>query len=222
MTFKTKLILQIVSVYIFVLSISWISNNLVLNIHDNWIIIITCFLEIALIGFITLKVDKKSLSSVGLLHFSIWDFGHGLILGIVLYLLQILPPILIMKMDISQYGSQFDIYSFLSKLIFLTVTIGFSEELVFRGFIFSKLNQLIKSKLLIILISSILFYCIHLTGTLAINWTHIYSTSITTILFCGYLYLSKKKTILPLLLAHGLYDTLISGYGLIIWNLFSM
>lgn len=217
---KTKLIIQIVSVYVFVLFFGWLSNNLILNIQDNWIIVFTCILYIALISFITLKINKKSLKSIGLLRFSVWDCVHGLILGIVLYLLQILPPILIMQMDISQFGNEFNLYSFFSRLIFLTITIGFSEEIVFRGFIFSKLNQILNSKLLTILISCILFYCVHLTRTLVIDVTHIYSTFVTSILFCSYLYLSKKKTILPLILAHGLFDTLIGGYGFILWNFF--
>ncbi len=217
---KTKLILQIFIVYTIVLILGWISNNLAFNLHKNWIIVITCVLDIALISFVTLKVDKKPLSSIGLLRLSIWDIVHGLTLGAVLYLLQVLPPVLIMHMDISQYGNQFNILPFLSRMLFLTVTIGFSEEIIFRGFLFTKLNQLMKSKILVILASCILFYCAHLPRALTIDLTHIYSTFVTTTLFCGYLYLSKKKTILPLLLAHGVLDTLIDGYGFVLWNFF--
>lgn len=217
---KTKLILQIIIVYAIVLILGWISNNLVFNLHDNWIIVITCVLDIAFISFVTLKADKKPLSSIGLLRLSIWDILHGLTLGVVLYLLQVFPPVLIMRMDISQYGNQFNILPFLSRIVFLTVTIGFSEEIIFRGFLFTKLNQLMKSKILVILASCILFYCAHLPRALTIDLTHIYSTFVTTTLFCGYLYLSKKKTILPLLLAHGVLDTLIGGYGFVLWNFF--
>ena len=216
---KTKLILQIIIVYATVLILGWISNNLVFNIHDNWIIFFTCVLNIAFISFVTLKADKKPLSSIGLLRLSIWDILHGLILGVVLYLLQVLPPVLIMHMDISQYGNQFNFLPFLSRIVFLTVTIGFSEEIIFRGFFFSKLNQLMKSKMLVVLMSCILFYCAHLPKVLAIDFTQIYSTFVTTTLFCVYLYLSKKKTILPLILAHGIFDTLIGGYGFVLWNL---
>ncbi len=219
-TSKTKSILQIIIVYAIVLILGWISNNSMLNLHDNWIIFITCVLDITFIIFVTLKVDKKPLSSIGLLRLSIWDILHGLILGVFLYLLQVLPPVLIMHMDISQYGNQFNILSFLSRIVFLTVTIGFSEEIIFRGFLFTKLNQLMKSKILVILMSCILFYCAHLPRTLIIDFTHIYSTFVTTTLFCGYLYLAKKKSILPLLLAHGVFDTLIGGYGFVLWNFF--
>lgn len=223
MTSKTWLILKIIIVYVFVLLVSWLSNNFKSNIHNNWIIIFTCIFEVLLICYITLKVDGDPLSSIGLKHFSIMDVCHGVVLGIVLYFLQTLPPILFMHMAVPQYAVPFDISSFLSRLFFLTLTVGIAEEIIFRGYIFTKLNQLVSSKWSVILISCILFYAVHLTRTLTINGTHIYSTFVTTILFCYYLYSFSKKSIIPLIIAHGLYNTLTAGYGFVIWNfIFSM
>lgn len=220
---KNRLILQIAFVYIFVFLVGWLSNNFKTNIHDYWIIVFTCVFEVALICYITLKVDGAPLSSIGLRSISILDLWHGVVLGIVLYFLQTLPPILFMHMPVPQYAVPFEVSSFLSRLFFLTLTVGIAEEIIFRGYIFTKLNQLFSSKWSVILISCILFYTIHLPRTLTINGTHIYSTFVTTILFCYYLYSFSKKSIIPLIIAHGLYNTLTAGYGFIIWNLiFSM
>lgn len=220
---KKRLFLQIALVYVFVFLMGWLSNNFKTNIHDYWIIVFTCVFEVALICYITLKVDGEPLSSIGLRRVSILDVWHGVVLGIVLYLLQTLPPILFMHMSVPQYAVPFDISSFLSRLLFLTLTVAITEELIFRGYIFTKLNQLVRSKWSVILISCILFYAVHLPRTLTINGTHIYSTFVTTILFCYYLYSFSKKSIIPLIIAHGLYDTLTAGYGFLIWNfIFSM
>jgi membrane protease YdiL (CAAX protease family) len=168
-------------------------------------------------------MDEEPLSSIGLQSVSIMDIGHGAVLGIILYLLYTIPLKLFMNMSVTQYPLPFDEMPFLYKLLFISLFTAITEEVIFRGYIFTKLNQLVRSKWVVILISCILFYAVHLPRILTFSGNQIYESFITTILFCYYLYFFTKKSIIPLMIAHCFYIILRAGYGYIVWNaIFSM
>ncbi|MDF2888158.1 MAG: amino terminal protease self-immunity [Lacrimispora sp.] len=219
MTVKTKLTLQTAFVYLFVLLMSFLLRNYKSNIHYQWIITFISIFEIALICYITRKVDGEPLSSIGLRSVSILDIGHGVVLGVVLYLLYSVPIELFTNVSVTaDYPLPFSEMPFLYTILLVSFFNLITDEVIFRGYIFTKLNQLFLSKWSVILINFILIYSINLSMTLKFNGVNMYGAFITTVLYCYYLYYFSRKSIIPLIIADCLVIILRAGYGFIIWD----
>lgn len=107
------------------------------------------------------KIEKKPFASLGLVNENLFPALYwGIGLGLVFALEGLLT-------NIFKYGGlnlgeiNLTPLAFLGSLILSLVT-AFSEETVFRGFIFSRLWQIRKNELLANLISALLFVIIHL------------------------------------------------------------
>lgn len=219
MTAKSKVTLQIVLIFVFVLLTGFLLRNYETNIHYQWVLIFMSIFEIALICYITGKVDGEPLSSIGLRSVSIMDIVHGIVLGVILYLLYSVPVELLTNVSItSDLPLPFSEMPFLYTLLLISFINKITEEFIFRGYIFTKLNQLLPSKWAVILISFLLIYVINLSKTLRFSGVTMYGAFITTILYCCYLYSFSRKSIIPLIISDGLLIILRSGYGYIIWE----
>lgn len=217
MTAKNKITLQIALVYIFVLLMVFLLRNFETNKHYQWIIIFIGIFEIAMICYITGKVDGEPLGSIGLRSVSIMDIGHGVVLGIVFYLLYSVPTELFTNISVT-ISFPFKEMPFLYILVLITFINKIIEEVIFRGYIFTKLNQLLSSKWSVILISFLLIYLFNLSKALKFTGLNLYGSLITTILYCYYLYSSSRKSIIPLIISDGLVIILTAGYGNVIWD----
>ena len=219
MTAKNKITLQIASIYIFVLLMGFLLRNYETNNHYQWIIIFISIFEIAMICYITGKVDGEPLSSIGLRNVSIMDIVHGVVLGVILYLLYTVPVELFTNMSVtSNRPLPFSEMPYLYTLLFLSFINKITEEVIFRGYIFTKLNQLLSSKWSVILISFLFIYVMNLSKTLSFNGLNMYGAFITTVLYCYYLYYFSRKSIIPLIISDCLLIILRAGYGYIIWE----
>lgn len=219
MTAKSKVTLQIVLIFIFVLLTGFLLRNYETNIHYQWVLIFMSIFEIALICYITGKVDGEPLSSIGLRSVSIMDIVHGIVLGVILYLLYSIPVELFTNVSVtSDSPLPFSEMPFLYTLLLISFINKITEEFIFRGYIFTKLNQLLPSKWVVILISFLLIYVINLSKTLRFSGVTMYGAFITTVLYCCYLYSFSRKSIIPLIISDGLLIILRSGYGYIIWD----
>ncbi|MBE5993910.1 MAG: CPBP family intramembrane metalloprotease [Paenibacillaceae bacterium] len=219
MTAKNKITLQIALVYIFVLLMGFLLRNYETNKHYQWIIIFIGIFEIAMICYITGKVDGEPLSSIGLRSVSIMDIVHGIVLGVILYLLYSIPVELFTNVSVtSDRPLPFSEMPFLYTLLLISFINKITEEFIFRGYIFTKLNQLLPSKWAVILISFLLIYVINLSKTLRFSGVTMYGVFITTLLYCYYLYSFSRKSIIPLIISDGLLIILRAGYGYIIWE----
>lgn len=219
MTAKNKITLQIALVYIFVLLMGFLLRNYETNKHYQWIIIFIGIFEIAMICYITGKVDGEPLSSIGLRSVSIMDIVHGIVLGVILYLLYSVPVELFTNVSVtSDRPLPFSEMPFLYTLLLISFINKITEEFIFRGYIFTKLNQLLPSKWAVILISFLLIYVINLSKTLRFSGVTMYGAFITTVLYCYYLYSFSRKSIIPLIISDGLLIILRAGYGYIIWE----
>ena len=219
MTAKNKITLQISSIYIFVLLMGFLLKNYETNKNYQWIILFISIFEIAMICYITSKVDGEPLSSIGLQSVSIMDIVHGMVLGLVLYLLYSIPIQLFTNVSITAaYPLPFNEMPFLYPLLLISFIIMITDEVIFRGYIFTKLNQLLSSKWSVILISFLLIYVINLSKTLRFNGVNMYGAFITTVLYCYYLYSFSRKSIIPLIISDCMLIILRAGYGNIIWD----
>jgi len=217
MTAKNKITLQIALIYIFVLLMGFLLRNYETNKHYQWIIIFIGIFEIAMICYITGKVDGEPLGNIGVRSVSIMDIVHGVVLGVVLYLLYSVPTELFTNISVT-VSFPFKEMPFLYTLLLISFINKITEEVIFRGYIFTKLNQLLSSKYSVILISFLLIYLVNLSKALKFNGLNLYGSLITTILYCYYLYSSSRKSIIPLIISDGLVIILRAGYGNVIWD----
>lgn len=216
---KRRHTIELVLIYI----ILWLKglwfNQPSLPWDNNLIILAAYAIDILLILFFIKRIDHQPLSRIGLKRISWLDLLGGFVLGLVLYLVQMLPPILFMQMDIRQFVEPPQWFPFFLRFLFLMITVGLGEELVFRGFFLYKLERIFHHKTVVVLLNALLFYIIHLTKGFVFDWTHVYSTFATTIVLSIYFYRSKKRSIFPLIVAHAMLDLLLGASGFYFLNL---
>lgn len=173
-----------------------------------WLGILTYWLPSIILILYILKVEKKPLSSIGLKRICFKNIFEGLGLGIVMFIVQQIP-LLIMGIDYSVFSMKPDFSYILITTFYCFLCVGFAEELIFRGFLFKKTLDICRIKWISIAINIILFYVIHWTS-LPHNFGGFYNIAINTLILCIYYLLRKEKTLIPLMVGHGFYDTLTS------------
>lgn len=179
-----------------------------INLSGLWTgILAYLLLFIMTIGYVV-KIERKPLSYIGLKKPEFWDLPKGLALGLCMFTVQQIP-LLIMKADYSTYAlePEWDYMIVMSLYCFLCV--GVVEELMFRGFILQKTQELFQSKAVAIGINILLFYAVHMTS-MRVVFGEFYSIAVNTIFLCVYFFRSKNKSLVPLMIAHGFYDILTS------------
>ena len=209
---KKITVLQISSLFLIYVGLMYVLLSIPFTRHilkDFWgtrlIGCIVYSISFAVIAFLVKKIDKKPLSSIGL-HANIKapDVIKGLILGVVLFLIPALPAIAV-GYSVSDMGTKLPIDKALIQTVYYFFFVAVVEETMFRGFILTKLFQLTKSKILIVAICSILFGLSHIIG---FNLLQFANTTITSIILCIYILHAKNKSLVPLIIAHGLCDSL--------------
>lgn len=156
-----------------------------------------------------IKIEKKPLCVIGLRAIKITDILFGVLLAVIIYIVQI-APMMAMGFEFRQLGGEWPgIGIVIVMSLFMLICVGFAEEVLFRGFILEKSRQLFGSKILVIVLNCVLFYIYHFPP-IRFAFGQFYSTSMTTIILCSFLYFRKsQKSIVPLIIAHGVFDILI-------------
>ena len=176
-----------------------------INVDGLWTGILLYLLLLGITFFCVARVEKKPLSYIGLKKPCLLDIPKGLLLGICMFVAQQIP-LLLMKVDYSVYAMepQWDYIIVVSLYCFFCV--GFVEEVVFRGFLLQKSQEIWKSKVVCVGINILLFYLVH---SLWFVFEEFYSIAVNVIFLCVFFFQSKKSLV-PLIIAHGFYDTLTS------------
>lgn len=173
-----------------------------------WLGILTYWLPSIILILYVLKAEKKPLSSIGLKRIYFKHIFEGLGLGIVMFIAQQIP-LLIIGMDYSSFSMKPDFSYILIATFYCFFCVGFAEELIFRGFLFERTFELCPIKWISITINIILFYAIH-WASLPHNFGGFYSIAVNTLILCIYYLSQKEKNLIPLMAGHGFYDTLTS------------
>lgn len=191
-------------------SLAFISNlcENILHLNGLWTGVIFYLIPCAALLFYVSKIKKAPLSSIGFKRFHAQDIPAGLLLGLCMFIVQQIP-LLLMKMDYSVYAMQPDPAYITAVSLYCFLCVGFAEELIFRGFILHKTLSLCGSKILSVGINILLFYAAHFY-TMQFTFGEFYNIAANVLLLCLYLFFSRRKSILPLMIAHGFYDTLTS------------
>lgn len=162
----------------------------------------------AVLIFYVVKIEKAPLSSIGIKKIYWTDIPKGLLLGSLMFVVQQIP-LLLMKTDYSAYAMAPEPGYVVVTSLYCFLCVGFAEELIFRGFILHKTLSVCSSKILSVAVNILLFYAIHWC-TMQFVFGEFYNLSTNVILLCTYLFCSKRKSLFPLMIAHGFYDVLTS------------
>ena len=190
----------------FTVFVGWLEG--IMRTDGIWNGILAYLIPGAAIIIYVLKIERKQLSSVGLQKIRFWDITGGILLGLTMFAAQQIP-LLFMKMDYTGYAMQPDPMYIVVMSLYCILCVGLVEELIFRGFIFQKTLAVCDSKILSIGINILLFYMIH-WSSMQFTFGEFYSIAVNVILLCVYYFKSKSKSIVPLIIAHGLYDIMTS------------
>ena len=189
---------------VFTVFVGWLDG--MLESGGIWTGILAYLIPGAALIIYVLKVEKNPVSSVGLQKIRFWDIPGGLLLGFGMFAAQQIP-LLLMKMDYTGYAMQPDPGYIVVMSLYCILCVGLVEELIFRGFILQKTQAVCDSKILSVGINILLFYVIH-WSSMQFTFGEFYSIAVNVILLCAYYFKSKHKSIVPLIIAHSLYDIL--------------
>lgn len=207
---KKKAFLEIILLFMLMMIFTTVVNFSENFLHSTGLFsgVLFYLLLCAIILFYVSRVEKAPLSTIGLIRFRFQDIPAGLLLGLCMFVVQQIP-LLILKMDYSVYAMAPEpgYISVMSLYCFLCV--GFAEELIFRGFILHKTLSICSSKILSVVINILLFYAVH-WSSMQFVFGEFYNLSTNVILLCICLFCSGKKSLFPLMIAHGFYDVLTS------------
>ena len=151
---------------------------------------------------------KDKLSDYG---FSQYNLPQQLALGIGIGLgmagvLTLLPMLLLGKDSVYTGRNYTTVTEAIGGLAYFVLIVGLSEEFIFRGFLYTKLDNDCISDAVPILLTSVLFGLYHFSG---VNLMQVLITGLIGAFFC----ICRKKipgcTILSLAIAHGIHDWMI-------------
>lgn len=203
--------IQIIACYFIVLLLS-VSNNWVgqvLKIDGLWTGVVFYLLVASIILFYVVKIEKRPLSSIGLKGITFREIVFGILIGILMFIVQQIPLIL-MGMDYKMFASPPNWIHIGIMSLYCIFCVGFTEELMVRGFILHKSLEITNHKIIVILLNCIIFYMIHWPPVRFV-FGEAFNITLNTIILCTYFFVSKRKSITPLIIAHGVYD-IISAY----------
>lgn len=133
----------------------------------------------------------------------------GIAIGAALALLLVLPPYLIGFGELWDNGIRYhrDLWKYLWELCYKTLAIGAVEEFVFRGFCLTKCRRIFRADIPAIVLSSLLFGLFHLFGGSIVQ---IIMTAFIGAVLAACRLKIRSCTLLSVIVAHGLYDFIIS------------
>ena len=207
---RNREILEIILCFFLLVSLIFILDlaERFLPIDGRWTGVPVYLLPCAALIFYVGKIKKRPLSSIGLKKFRLQDIPTGLLLGFGMFLIQQIP-LLLMKIDYSVYAMQPDPDYIIGTSLYCFLYAGFAEELIFRGFILHRTLSVCRSKVLSVLINILLFYAAHFSA-MQFVFGEFYNIATNVLILCICLFLSRRKSIVPLMIAHGFYDMLTS------------
>lgn len=173
------------------------------------VVMIVTYLPIAIVPFCIAIFNKDKWSDYG---FSKDKIGYQVLIGLVVALCMsfvfTVIPHLAGKSDWVNNQHQYQyMWQFIYDFVYFIFAIALVEEFLFRGFFYKKLETLFGSTVGAIIGSSVLFGLFHFLGG---NIEQILFSSIIGAIFCICKVKIKNCTLLSVIIAHGVYDTLIT------------
>lgn len=177
----------------------------------NGSIISGCFYYVILLFMITYtvkKIEKEKFENIGLDFKNITKkIGLGIVIFVVLSLFQVFflvtePNFFIPHLPLPQIILNTAYYIFL---------VGFTEELIFRGYLLTKMTEWLHSKFFAVILSSVIFALWHFP--VSYYWGQVFFTFFFGLVLSTFKVKAKGNIIISLALAHGLYNSMLLWIG---------
>lgn len=135
----------------------------------------------------------------------------GVLIGTAMSLVLTLVP------HLAGFGAYVDsgkrytyLWQFAYEFLYCIVAVGLVEEFIFRGFIYNRIKKISRSNAAAVIGSSVLFGIFHLFGG---NIVQMIMTAFIGAFFCLCKLKVKNCSLLSLIIAHGIYDALITVWA---------
>lgn len=102
------------------------------------------------------------------------------------------------------------LWQFAYEFLYCIATVGLVEEFIFRGFIYNKIKKISGNDMAAVIVSSVLFGLFHILNG---NIVQMIMTALLGALWCLCRLKIKDCTFLSLIIAHGIYDALITVWA---------
>lgn len=132
----------------------------------------------------------------------------GIAIGIVMSLVLTLPLFLTGHGEWSDNGKHYEfMWQFMYEIVYCIGAVALTEEFIFRGFLYQKIQAVSGSGRTAALLSSVAFGLFHIFGG---SLVQVVMTALIGLLLCMVRRRVKYCTTLSLIIGHGLYDFLIT------------
>ena len=164
---------------------------------------------IALIPIIVVFVNKDKLVDYGFSKDKMkFQIIVGVFIGIAMSVILTLIPHLFGFGEYVDSGKRYQfLWQFIYEFFYCIFAVGFVEEFVFRGFVYKKIKDISQKDMIAIIASSMLFGLFHLFSG---NIIQMLMTACIGVFFCFCRLKVKNCSTLSLIIAHGVYDALIT------------
>ena len=102
------------------------------------------------------------------------------------------------------------LWQFAYEFLYCIAAVGLAEEFIFRGFIYNKIKKISGNDMAAVIVSSVLFGLFHIFSG---NIVQMIMTALLGALWCLCRLKIKNCTLLSLIIAHGIYDALITVWA---------
>lgn len=176
------------------------------------VLMIVIYLLIAAAPIVVMLVNKDKLSDYGFAKEKIGlQVIVGAAIGIALSLVLTLLPHLVGFGDYVTNGKSYThLWQFAYEFLYCILAVGFAEEFVFRGFVYEKIKRISQKDAVAAAASSVLFGLFHIFGG---NIVQVIVTALIGAFFCLCRLKIKNCSLLSLIIAHGIYDALITVWA---------
>lgn len=170
--------------------------------------IITYWL-IAVVPIILMACNKEKLSEVGFVRENMTaQVVVGIVIALVMSSALTLVPHLMGFGEWADNGNRYQyLWQFIYEFFYCIIAVGAVEEFVFRGYLYKKVKDVFGNEWSAIIISSVMFGLLHIFGG---NIIQVFVTMIFGALMCLFRLKIKHCSLLSLIIAHGVYDALIT------------
>lgn len=205
------IVIAIIGVVASLLGVNVFNQYVLMSMPLVWrmVLAIVTYLVIAIVPFGVIIFHKDKWSDYG---FSKEKIGYQVLIGVAIALCMsfvfTVIPHLAGKSDWVNNQHQYQyMWQFIYDFVYYIFAIALVEEFIFRGFFYTKMEILFGSSAGAIVGSSILFGLFHFLGG---NIVQIILTGIIGAIFCICRVKIKNCTLLSVIIAHGVYDALIT------------
>ncbi len=216
---KSSVLGNVMIVYLIVFAIGASSSVLVNRYPNISTTVLGIVLNLMLFSVILVKtivIDKLNLQSIGitfnnlpkkvLVGFVISICQMAVYLSILVFVFGLSPDVVVMGREKMSVGAA------VLKTLYYVLFVGVAEEAIYRGYFFTKLNSAFRNKVFVVLFISVLFSCSHLVNMQIVQ---LVETLIVSSIYCVLRYNFKDKSITPLIIAHGIFNSLPIWLGIL-------